>query len=598
MMHPQSFKFQGPPRGRRRKDAPTAWILAACMLAACGGPAGTGPKGPAGGMQGGKPQAEFEKAAEEFYRGFFDFRPNWGAGMGFHEYDGRLPDNSPEAVAAETARLHEARTTFEAFDEDALPKQQRIEVEVLLSVVRDELFTIEVQREHFRNPMSPLGAFGLINYISRDYKPIDRRAESLVRIAGAAPAYLDQAMANLEKDLPKPWLETALLMVGGMISFVRKDVPASMQSVPDEALKKRLESSMEDFAKALEKYRDFLKKRLEHATDDFALGEETFMKLLTETQRIEIDPVSLEAVGRADLERNLAAIEEAARSIDPEKSVAEVVAMVKEEKPGAHMVLSEASAQADAMRKFLIDHDIVTIPSDDVAEVKESPPFLRWNIAFLNAPGPFEEKPLPSFYYISPPDPAWPEEKQRAYIPGKNDLLFITIHELWPGHFLDFLHSKKNPSKIMKTFWNYTYGEGWAHYSEEMMWEAGVGDGDPKVHIGQLLNALLRNVRFMSAIGLHARGMTVEESEEMFVQKAFLDEKGAHQQAVRGTFDPLYLSYTLGKLMILKLRRDWKEKKGDAFSLKEFHDTILSYGPAPVTVIREIMLGENPGPPL
>lgn len=272
--------------------------------------------------------------------------------------------------------------------------------------------------------------------------------------------------------------------------------------------------------------------------------------------------------------------------------------MVKDEKPAADAVLAEASAQADEMRKFVIDHDIATIPSDDIAEVRESPPFMRWNIAFLSGPGPFEEKQIPSFYYISPPDPSWPEDKQRAYIPGKNDLLFITIHELWPGHFLDSLHSKENPSKIMKSFWNYTYGEGWAHYTEEMMWEEGVGGGDPKVHIGQLLNALLRNVRFMSAIGLHARGMTVEESEKMFREKAFLDEKGAHQQAVRGTFDPLYLSYTLGKLMIFKLREDWKEKKGDAYSLKDFHDTFLSYGPAPVTVIREVMLGENAGPPL
>ena len=244
-------------------------------------------------MPGGKLKAEFDEAAETFYHAYFDFRPDWAAGMGFHEYDGKLPDNSPEGVAAELARLREAAKTFEAFDKHALPMQQRIERDILLSIIRDELFYFEVQRLHFTSPMYPLGAYGLINYISRDYKPINERAQSLIEVAEAAPAYLDQAMANLEKELPRPWLETALLIVGGMISFVREDVPAAMEGVSDEGIKTELKASMKKFAAALEKYRDFVKKRLEHATDEFALGEESFLKLLSETQLIEIDLESL-----------------------------------------------------------------------------------------------------------------------------------------------------------------------------------------------------------------------------------------------------------------------------------------------------------------
>jgi uncharacterized protein (DUF885 family) len=250
------------------------------------------------------------------------------------------------------------------------------------------------------------------------------------------------------------------------------------------------------------------------------------------------------------------------------------------------------------MRRFLIDQQIVTIPSDDAAEVRESPPFMRWNSAFLNAAGAFEQKTLPSFYYISPPDPSWPAEVQKGYIPFANDLLFTTIHELWPGHFLHSLHKKKNPSRILKTFCSYSMTEGWAHYSEEMMLEQGVGKGDPAVHVGQLLNALLRNARYMSALGLHARGMTVEQSIALFVDKAYADQGTARQQAVRGTFDPGYLNYTLGKLMILELRDDWKAKMGPAYSLQAFHDELLSYGCAPLPVIRRFMLGADAGPAL
>ncbi|MFH1436646.1 MAG: DUF885 family protein [Pseudomonadota bacterium] len=186
-----------------RMCAPPVWILITCTAAAaCGGSSGKGAKGPAGDMPGGKAKAEFEEAAETFYHATFDFRPDLAAGMGFHEYDGKLPDNSPEAVAAELARLRGARDTFEAFDKHALPMQQRIERDILLSIIRDGLFYFEVLRLHVTSPMVPLGAYGLINYISRDYKPIDERAQSLIEIAEAAPAYLDRAMANLEKELP------------------------------------------------------------------------------------------------------------------------------------------------------------------------------------------------------------------------------------------------------------------------------------------------------------------------------------------------------------------------------------------------------------
>ncbi|MCH8025104.1 MAG: DUF885 domain-containing protein, partial [Candidatus Marinimicrobia bacterium] len=231
------------------------------------------------------------------------------------------------------------------------------------------------------------------------------------------------------------------------------------------------------------------------------------------------------------------------------------------------------------------------------ALVNESPPHRGWNAAYIDIPGPYE-KNLPSIYYIAPPDPSWTEAEQQAYIPGLADLMFISVHEVWPGHFLQFLHANRAASKFGQIFGSYAFTEGWAHYSEELMWEAGLADGDQAIHIGQLLNALLRNVRYLSAIGLHTQGMTVAQSEQMFLNQAFQDPGNASQQANRGTFDPGYLNYTMGKLMIRQLRDDWTAERGGRAAWREFHDQFLSYGAPPVPLVRTAMLGPEAGPAL
>jgi uncharacterized protein (DUF885 family) len=225
--------------------------------------------------------------------------------------------------------------------------------------------------------------------------------------------------------------------------------------------------------------------------------------------------------------------------------------------------------------------------------VHESPPYQRFNFAYIDIPGPYE-KGLPSIYYISPPDPSWPRAEQLAYVPGAADLLFTSVHEVWPGHFLNFLHSNRVPSTFGRIFVGYAFAEGWAHYTEEMMWEAGLGGGDPETHIGQLMNALLRNARYLSAIGLHTRGMTVAESERLFREEAYQDAATARQQAARGTYDPAYLNYTLGKLMIRKLREDWTRDRGERSAWRDFHDRFLSYGGPPIPLVRRAMVGGGP----
>ena len=545
------------------------------------------------------PNAEFSAAAESWVTATMARVPSRAVELGRHEYDGKIRDVTDPGLTGAVEALKQARVQFEAIDPATLDATTRVERAILLQAIRAELFDLERRRQPWTNPMFYLGDINLQPYISRDYAPIEQRAEAAATVASATRDHLDQAMARLEPALPRTFIETALLQTRGTLAFVRDDVPQAMAGLAGDP-KKKLDLALTRMVTALTKYESFLVARLKSANDDYALGNEMFSAMLRETLGFDVPLERLEEIGRADLERNLAALKEAAAQIDAGKAVGRVVAKIVKDKPAADAVLAEATDQATRMRQFLIDNAIVTIPTEDVAEVRESPPFMRWNAAFLDPIGAFETAKLPSFYYISPPDPAWPNKQQRDYIPGKTDLLFITIHEVWPGHFLHGLHLKTNPSIVMKSFWNYATGEGWAHYAEEMMWDAGVSD-DPAVRIGQLQNALLRNVRYLSAIGLHTGDLTVEQSTKLFKKQAFQDTANARQQAVRGTFDPMYLAYTLGKLAIMKLRTDLEAKweaEGKELTHQAFHDALLSYGAAPLPVIREAMLGPDAGPVL
>jgi hypothetical protein len=311
--------------------------------------------------------------------------------------------------------------------------------------------------------------------------------------------------------------------------------------------------------------------------------------MLSATERVTIPVPELDAMGRKDLERNQAALKTACSKLAPGKSIHECVAQVEGNKPQAGAVQA-ARAQLVDLEKFVQEAGVVSIPSDDEARVEESPPYNRANFAYIDIPGPFETG-QPATYYIAPPDPSWSPKEQHDYLPGNADLLFTSVHEVWPGHFLHFLHSNRTKSLVARLFVGYAFAEGWAHYTEEMMWEMGLGKGDPETHIGQLMNALMRNVRYLSAIGLHTRGMTVAESEKMFREEAYADPGTARQQAARGTYDPAYLNYTLGKLLIRQLRDDWSASRGGRTAWRAFHDEFLSFGGPPIPMVREAMMG-------
>jgi uncharacterized protein (DUF885 family) len=400
-----------------------------------------------------------------------------------------------------------------------------------------------------------------------------------------------QIRANLRTPMPLSFVEFGIAGFNGYAEYYRGDAVAAFASVDDAALAAELAAAIEPAAAAMTEMAQWLEGQREAATQDFALGAERFARMLAQTEAVTVPLDELEALGRADLARNQQALREACAVFAPGATPGECMAKMEANKSPLGPV-AEARTQLPALKQFLAATDLVSIPGTEQALVEEAPPYNRQNAAYIDIPGPYE-RGLPSVYYIAPPDPSWTAEEQAAYIPGSKNLLFTSVHEVWPGHFLNFLHSNRAPSLFGRVFVGYAFAEGWAHYAEELVWEAGLEAGNAETHIGQLSNALLRNCRYLSAIGLHARGMTQQQSYELFRNECHQDEGNARQQSARGTYDPAYLNYTLGKLMIRKLRADWTATRGGRQAWQAFHDEFLSYGGPPIPLVRRAMLGNG-----
>jgi Bacterial protein of unknown function (DUF885) len=536
-------------------------------------------------------ETSWENYLNQFLEAYFVARPDFAVSAGRHEFDGKLPDWSAEGIDREVKRLRAERAQAEGFRDSNLNKQQRLERDYVLSIIDADLFWLSSAEWPFRCPQYYSGGIDPDVYVSRNYAPLDQRMRAYTAYAKAVPGALEQIRKNLRTPMPKTFVAIGHTTFGGLVSFYEHDVPAIFASVKDEQLRKDFDEANAGAIRAMKATDEWFKTLEADATDKFALGAEKFAEMLQQTERVGVRLDELEGIGKRDLERNQAALAAACEKYAPGKTVVECVAKAEANKPTGGPV-EMARKQLLSLKTFIADHKLVTIPGSEEALVAEAPAYRRWNFAYINIPGPYE-KGLPSTYYIAPPDPAWSQAEKDAYLPGQANLLFTSVHEVWPGHFLQFLHANRSPSKFGQVFVGYAFAEGWAHYTEEMMWDAGLGDNDPEMHIGQLLNATLRNVRFLSAIGLHTGKMTVEDSEKMFRDQGYQDAATARQQAARGTFDPAYLNYTMGKLMIRKLREDWTASRGGRQAWQEFHDEFLKYGGPPIPIVRAAMLDDD-----
>lgn len=537
---------------------------------------------------------------EAFVAGYiedhFAADPSFAVRAGRHEFDGKLPDWSAAGLQREITRLQTAQARALAFDAAFLTESQRFERDYLLAIIDKKLFWLTTAGWPYKNPQYYGRDLDPEVYVTREYAPLGVRMKAYIAYARAIPMAIEQIRSNLRPPLPRPYIDNGRVTFGGLASFYAKDVPTVFAAVPDEQLQAELRLANAAALQAAQGMDAWLEAQQGSASEDFALGAELFREMLRRTERVDIPLERLETIGRQDLERNLAALREACALFLPDAPLATCVEKVNANKPEGGAVAG-AERQLVELRDFISAKRLVSIPGTEEARVAESPPYMQWNLAYIAIPGPYEQG-LPATYYVAPPDPAWSEAERRAYLPGETKLRFVSVHEVWPGHFLQYLHAHRAVSNFGKLFTSYAFSEGWAHYTEEMMWEAGLGNGDPETHIGQILEALLRNVRFLSSIALHTGRMTVAESEEMFREAAYLDPGNARQQAARGTFDPAYLNYTLGKLMIQKLRDDWSATRGGQQAWPAFHDAFLSLGAPPIPLVRAALLGPESGPPL
>ena len=536
--------------------------------------------------------ADWKHFQSGFIETYFAANPLFATYQGRHEYDGRFPDWSEAGIKRWINRLHQLRDSANTFVIDSSDQSTRLERDYLIAVIDRELFWQERADQPHSNPEFYAAGIDPNVYLAREYAPLPERMRAFTRYAANLPAALANERSNLRTPMPKVYANIGHGRIAGLADYLEHSVPAIFASVEDTALQRQFTSANAGAVQALKGLAAWFTAQEKQGTNDFALGRERFSDMLRMTEGVDVPLDTLEARGREDMNRNLAALKEACSRYAPGQTIQRCVDRMKAHKaPGSPVQAAER--QLDTLEAFIRAKNLVSIPGTERALVHESPPYQRFNFAYIDIPGPYE-KNLPSIYYISPPDPSWPKAEQDAYVPGAADLLFTSVHEVWPGHFLNFLHSNRAKSKFGQIFVGYAFAEGWAHYTEEMMWEAGLGNGDPETHIGQLMNALVRNARYLSAIGLHTKGMTIEQSERLFREQAYKDPGNARQQAARGAYDPAYLNYTLGKLMIRKLREDWTGTRGGREAWHDFHDQFLSYGGPPIPLVRRAMVGGGP----
>jgi uncharacterized protein (DUF885 family) len=558
-----------------------------------------------------KPDAELDSVAEEYIRGYLAARPLQATALGFHEYDGRINEDTRLAIDAEIARLRRFDDRLGKFDIAKLGPRPAIDLRLLQAAIKKELFFIHDLAIYDHNPMTYARAIDVGVYAKRKYAPIEDRVRSIIVVENQAPNIMIAAKTNLAEVLPKPYVELAIQTARGASEFLKKDLIESLADLKDETLRAAFLQSNRRAATALTEYAAWLEKeKLPKATPEFAIGEEKYHRFLAETELIDMPPAKLLELGLAELKKEQDVFADAAKKIDETRAADVIFKQIQSDHPTAPDLIPEVTKRLEAVKKFVVDRKLVTIPALAQAQVKETPQDRRaTSFASMDTPGPFEKRANESYFYITPPENDWTELQKEQWLTSFNYFMgdLVSIHEVYPGHYVQFLHlNASKATKAEKVFGATSFVEGWAHYCEKMIVDEGFGGAAPgakpsedevqriaKYRMVQAQAAMVRLCRLCVSIKMHTQGMSVDEATKFFQENCYSEEKPARAEAMRGTFDIGYLNYTLGKLQILKLRDDYKAQEGDAFSLKKFHDELLNHGMLPIRLLREAMLKDK-----
>ena len=545
-----------------------------------------------------QPQVAFDKLVDEYFNFYFQFHPTEGTQAGLHQYDAKLEDFSRAGIDAEVTGLVQFQKKFNSIPSSQLSQESVGDLEVLTASIQARLLELQSIQKWRKDPdvyVSNL-SYSVFMIMRRNFAPQADRLRSVVAREREIPRVLEAARENVSNP-PRVYTQVALQQMPDNIKFFQNDVPAAFREVQDPRLLSEFKASNDAAIDALRKYQEFLRTDLLPASNgDFRLGAENFRKKLLYDEMVEIPLNRLLEIGYADLRRNQQQLKEVAAQIDPHRTTASVLADLHRDHPPADQLLQTFQDTLGGLRQFIEQRKIITIPSTIPPIVEETPPFARaLTTASMDTPGAYETKATEAMFNVTLPAPDWKPEKVEQWMQGFNHgtITSTAIHEVYPGHYTQFLWLQTAPTKTRKLLYNNSNAEGWAHYTEQMMLDEGYGAHDPNLRLGQLLDALLRNARFIVGIEMHTGKMTLEQGQKFFVNEGFQVPPVAEVEAKRATSDPTYLYYNLGKLQILKLREDYRKLQGSKFTLLEFHDRFMRQGSVPMKIIRKSMLGTD-----
>jgi uncharacterized protein (DUF885 family) len=554
----------------------------------------------------------FTFVAEQYFSDvYFHFAPTTATSAGLHQYDTQLEDYSAANIQKQIAALHTYEKKIEAIDPSALDASIAADRDILLNNIRSQLLTLEVIRPWEKNPDTySSGITGAAFVImERPYAPTNTRLKALVEREKLMPQVLLEARKNL-KNPPRVYTEIALEQIDGLVSFFHTDVPSAFLSGADAATDAEAKAA---FAKsnaavidALKSYGAWMKSDLlPRSNGDYKLGADTFAKKLRYDEMVDIPLDHLLEIALADLHKNQAEFARIAKEIDPTKTPQQVLAELASIHPAPDKLLLTFQDTFASLISFIDTHHIITIPSKVEPTLEETPPFMRATTqASMDPPGPFETHSTKAYFNVTLPEKDWTPEHIAEHMAAFNvgTVISTSVHEAYPGHYVQFLWMPQFPSTIRKVLGANTNIEGWAHYTEQMMLDQGYGQPgagakDEReanlIRLGQLQDALLRDARFVNSIKLHNGQFNFEQAVDFFVTDGYQSRSVALMETKRGTADATYLYYTLGKLEIMKLRADMMKKQGAAFNLEDFHNNFMRQGFAPIKIIRKAMLHDD-----
>ena len=544
------------------------------------------------------PSEEFNRLVDDYFDAHFQFHPTEATAAGLHQYDTKLEDYSRAARQAESAKLRTLAARLERINPAQLSGASTGDFAFLASTLQGRRLELETLQMWRKDPNFYTSGVteSVFLIIKRNYATPEERLRSVVARERQIPEALMTARGNLENP-PRIYTEITLEQMPGVIAFFREDVYKAFPGVANAALQGEFQRSNAAVVSALEKYELFLRNDLlPRSQGDFRIGAENFRQKLLLKEMVDTPLDQLLKIGYADLGRNQERLQQTAAEINPQASPRQVLATLEKDHPAPDKLLETFRGLLAGLRQFLEARKIITIPSRVFPILEETPPFMRaTTTASMDTPGPYETQATEAMFNVTLPQPNWSpqhvEEWMQAF--NRGTILSTAIHEAYPGHYTQFLWVNRLTSKVRKLLYCDTNSEGWAHYTEQMMLDEGFGDGDPKLRMGQLQDALLRDARFIVGIEMHTGNMSLDQGREFFVREGYQLPAVADLEAKRGTTDPTYLVYTLGKLQILKLREDYQKKLGARYTLQDFHDRFMEQGGVPLGIVRKALLGDD-----